>query len=163
MLDLVTIIYCTLVSYVIAGLSTSDITRLLKGAKHDILESNCYCMNCGYVIPLNNQFPIFSYLFNKGKCRNCHKEITKIQFVQEFFLFTSFTIINVLTRFEPKSVIINFLIYEVFKFIVITLRGRRENQFLKQLIISIVINILMFTLVYLFLHLFQFIIIILFI
>lgn len=133
----------------ISGISTTDILRLLNGSKHKILTLDCFCDNCGYRIPLKNQFPIFSYILNKGKCKNCNSDISKLQFLQEVFLFVSFMIINISTNFSLMSILINFGLYETYKFIIIFLKGKRLDNFIKHFIISFIFNIVLFLSVYL--------------
>ena len=43
--------------------------------KQDILYKHSYCPNCNAKLKTIDLIPIFSYIFLKGKCRNCGKKI----------------------------------------------------------------------------------------
>lgn len=148
MFKAVIIIYYIFIFYMIAGISTTDILRLLSGSKHKILTLDCFCDNCGYRIPLKNQFPIFSYIANKGKCKNCNCDISELQFFQEVFLFISFMLINIITNFSLVSIILNLGLYEVYKIIIIVLKGKRIDDFVKHFFISLIFNMVLFLSVY---------------
>ena len=56
-------------------------TRLPKG--EDILKSRSRCDNCGHELKWYNLIPIFSYIFQKGKCPYCHKAINPENLIVE--------------------------------------------------------------------------------
>lgn len=43
--------------------------------KQDILYTHSYCPNCKNKLKILDMIPIFSYIFLKGKCRNCGEKI----------------------------------------------------------------------------------------
>ena len=66
-------------------------TRLPKG--EDVLFSRSKCDNCGHVLKWYNLIPLFSYVFQRGKCTFCHKKIAGEHFIVELatgllFVFT---------------------------------------------------------------------------
>ena len=45
--------------------------------KHeDIVKTRSHCMSCGYQLKWYDMFPIFSYLFLRGRCRKCHAKLS---------------------------------------------------------------------------------------
>ena len=43
--------------------------------RQDILYTHSYCPNCNHKLGLLDLFPIFSYIFLRGKCRYCKNKI----------------------------------------------------------------------------------------
>ena len=67
-------------------------TRLPKG--EDILKSRSRCDHCKHVLKWYNLVPLFSYIFQRGKCSKCGKKISGEHFFVELitgllFLLTS--------------------------------------------------------------------------
>lgn len=144
------LIYHCFFSYLISGLSTTGIMRLTVNQNKTILTSDSYCENCGYIIPLLNQFPIFSYLFNKGRCKNCGASIPVIQFILECTVFVSQLIIGFIFEFEKKSFVFCFIFYELLKVVIVIIRGRRKHDFILQLIFSFFYDLVIFGMGYTF-------------
>lgn len=44
--------------------------------KEDIVKERSHCMSCGHVLQWYELIPIFSYLVQKGKCRNCGTKLS---------------------------------------------------------------------------------------
>ena len=61
--------------YLVLGL------RLPK--KEDAIFSRSHCDSCGHTLKWYNLIPIFSYIFQKGKCTFCHKKINPINIIVE--------------------------------------------------------------------------------
>lgn len=51
--------------------------------KQDIVYTHSYCPNCHHKLGLFDLFPIFSYLFLRGKCRYCKEKIRPRYFILE--------------------------------------------------------------------------------
>ncbi len=141
---IIRIVYFAAFSYLAAGLSTTDIVRLTAGQKRPVLTHDCYCENCGCMIPLSNQLPVISHLMNRGRCRNCDAKIPVLQFVQECGLFAGMLLIGVLFRFQPAAFLLSILYYELFKTGVLLYKGVRTEHFGKQLTNSLLMNLLIF-------------------
>lgn len=61
------------------------------------LSSRSVCLHCGRQLKWYDNIPIFSWLFLRGKCRQCHKKIGFAEILSEFsmgiaFLALSFTV-----------------------------------------------------------------------
>lgn len=50
------------------------ILRIPKG--ESVVTERSHCMSCGYRLKWYDMFPVFSYLFLKGKCRQCGEKIS---------------------------------------------------------------------------------------
>lgn len=66
-------------------------TRLPKG--EDVLFSRSKCNSCNHILKWYNLIPIFSYVFQGGKCTFCHKKIAGEHIIVEIatgllFVFT---------------------------------------------------------------------------
>ena len=55
--------------------------RLPKG--EDALFSRSHCDTCNHTLKWYNLIPIFSYLFQRGKCSYCHKKISPLNLIVE--------------------------------------------------------------------------------
>ena len=62
--------------------------------KEDIFIKHSYCPNCTHKLGFFDLFPIFSYLFLKGKCRYCGNKIRPRYFLLEIFSGISFTFVG---------------------------------------------------------------------
>lgn len=56
--------------------------------KQDIFYTHSYCPNCKNKLKIIDLIPIFSYIFLKGKCRNCGEKIRIRYFLLEIFAGT---------------------------------------------------------------------------
>lgn len=125
--------------YHIGGLATTNILRLTSGNTLPVLSSKCVCDSCGTKIGVLDQFPIVSYFSCKGKCRNCGAKIPVFPLILEVTVIVGMVIITSIFRFSYVGVIISFLYYEIVRVAVILIRGRREQQFVRQYIIAVLI------------------------
>lgn len=122
--------------YHIGGLATTNILRLTSGNTLPVLSSQCACDSCGVKIRVFDQFPIVSYLACKGKCRNCGAEIPVFPLTLEIAVIAGMIAITSIFRMSLLGVIVSFVYYEVIRVIVIMIKGRRRDQFVKQYIIA---------------------------
>lgn len=125
--------------YHIGGLATTNILRLTAGNRLPVLSSTCVCDSCGSPIKVLDQFPVFSYLFCKGKCRNCGVKIPLFPLMLELAVMLGMMAITALFHMSYLGVILSFAYYEAVRLVVLALKGRREEQFTKQYIISVLI------------------------
>ncbi len=133
--------------YVIGGMATTNILRLLKGSYLSVEARNCYCDNCNLKISLIDQTPIISYFFCKGKCRHCGVKIPRMGLILEIIVFSGMSLLSALFGFSLLGVLMSFIYFELIKLVYIFRYGRREKNFLKQYILSILINVPLFLLV----------------
>ena len=75
----------------------------------DIVSKNSFCTNCKYKIPFYLNIPIISYIFNRGRCRNCK---SKISF--SYLLVELLTAILFLYSFSLYGLSIEFLSFIIF-------------------------------------------------
>ena len=125
--------------YHIGGLATTNILRLTAGNTLPVLSSKCVCDSCGAKIGVFNQFPIVSYFVCRGKCKNCGAKIPVFPLVLETVVMAGMATITSICRMSYGGVILSFLYYEVVRIVVITIKGRRDEQFKKQYLIAVAI------------------------
>ena len=61
--------------------------------KHESVFGRSHCDYCGHTLHFFDLIPVISYLFLKGRCRYCHKQIDKALLFDELaagFLFVTF-------------------------------------------------------------------------
>ncbi|MBQ2943228.1 MAG: prepilin peptidase [Ruminococcus sp.] len=135
--QLIIIISFFLIYYHISGLATTNILRLTANNTLPILSSKCYCDNCNTKISFFMQLPIISYIICKGKCKNCGTKIPLFPLLLEIVIFSGMSVISAFSNFSYFGTLLSFLFYELIRLITIILKGKRETQFLKQYIISV--------------------------
>ncbi len=138
------ILFIVLISYVIGGYSTADILRLINGVCPNQLDNICICPSCGKQIPGENQIPIYSYIKNKGKCKNCDMPIPKISFILEIVIPFSIIIIAAINNFAASTFVFAFIFYQMLKAIIIIIFKKQNNSFCKRFIISLGYNSIIF-------------------
>lgn len=78
-------IFLYIVLFIIGSLFGSFYTlavyRIPKG--QDITHTHSYCPNCNHKLGLLDLFPIFSYIFLRGRCRYCKEKIRPRYFILE--------------------------------------------------------------------------------
>ena len=133
--------------YAISGMSTTNIMRLLKDETARQNDIHCFCGNCGHIIPLYHQFPIFSYFASKKKCRYCGVSIPPLTTILEIVVFSIMTLISAIFSFKPIGVIFSFTAYELLRIILIFKFGKRTNNFIKEYVIAVLYILVTFLLV----------------
>lgn len=63
--------------------------------KEDILIKHSYCPNCNHKLGFLDLFPIFSYIFLRGRCRYCKNKIRPRYFILEIFSGITFLLIAI--------------------------------------------------------------------
>ena len=57
------------------------------------LGGRSQCFSCGHVLGWQDLFPVFSFLFQKGRCRYCHSKISLDNIYAELITALFFTLI----------------------------------------------------------------------
>lgn len=75
-MDYIVLIYIIIFLYgiVVGSFLNVCILRIPEGKS--IVTERSHCMTCGYRLKWYDMFPVFSYLFLKGKCRKCGEGIS---------------------------------------------------------------------------------------
>lgn len=128
-----------LVYYNIGGLATTNIERLCSGNTLPVADSKCTCPNCGEKINWFFQLPIISYILCKGRCRCCSCKIPVQSLLLEIIVFISMSLVSALCDFSPRGILLSFGGYEFIKICWIFLNGKREKDFAKEYLISLVL------------------------
>lgn len=133
--------------YVIGAYATTDILRLLKGSTSSINAHHCYCPICHNKIALKDQLPIIAYFKNHGACRHCKSPIPVSDLFLEIYLFLLLSGIAIIFDFNWFAFLLCVISYEITKAVFIIKNGARESGFCKNLLLSLVNNIVLFTLI----------------
>lgn len=124
--------------FIIGGLATTNIMRLLKGSELPVLSSDCHCDNCGMTITPLNQMPIVSYIACHGHCRKCKIKLPTDALILEIVVFIGMSLISFAGNFSMLSVVFSFLYYEFIRIVYLFKYGHREKLFIKQYIVAVI-------------------------
>lgn len=130
-----------LIYYHIGGLSTTNILRLTSGISLPVYSSKCICDSCGEKIPAILQLPVISYLICRGKCRVCSGRIPVFPLFLELTVIIVMFSITLLMDFSFLGVLMSFLSYEIIRIIVVHIKKKRESDFKRQYLISVILMI----------------------
>ena len=72
--EIIFYIFIFLFGIVIGSFLNDCIYRIPK--HEDIVKTRSHCMSCGYQLKWYDMFPVFSYLFLRGRCRKCHAKLS---------------------------------------------------------------------------------------
>lgn len=109
-LDHQTQIFLVAIFALIFGSFTSLLSYRLAN-KQPIIFTRSKCVNCGIALKILNLIPLFSWIFQGGKCSNCHAKISlRYPIIELSFLFFFLTIYFYLGQEIGWKMIIYFLI-----------------------------------------------------
>lgn len=101
-----------LICFNISGLATTNILRLTSGNILPGLSSKCYCENCKTTIPVD-------------------------ALILEIIVLADLFIILLCFDYSVVGVTVCFISYEIIRAIVIIRKGKRENNFMEQYVVSV--------------------------
>ena len=78
--------------------------------KQDIIHTHSYCPNCNHKLGFFDLFPIFSYLFLKGKCRYCKNKIRPRYLILEILSGILFLTLAILIKLNINTLTIGKII-----------------------------------------------------
>lgn len=78
-------------------------SRVLK--KESIVKPRSHCDKCGHVLSWYELIPIFSFIFLRGKCRNCKTKLSFLYLFSEFFCGLLFAISFYSFGYTPNLII----------------------------------------------------------
>ena len=101
--------------------------------RQDILYTHSYCPNCNHKLGLLDLFPIFSYIFLRGKCRYCKNKIRPRYLVLEILSGILFVTISYLIGMNINNLtsikIVEFSFLVLYLTFIILLSGiDKENR-----------------------------------
>ena len=73
--------------------------------KESIIKPRSHCDKCGHVLAWYEMIPILSFLFLKGRCRNCKTKLSWLYLFSEFFCGLLFAISFYSFGFTPNLII----------------------------------------------------------
>ena len=79
--QIVAVIFIGMFGAILASFFTCMGERIAVGK--DWVKERSVCDSCGHTLGILDLVPIFSYIWNKGECRYCHKKIPKICIITE--------------------------------------------------------------------------------
>ena len=77
--------------------------RIVK--KESIVKPKSHCEKCGHILSWYELIPIFSFIFLKGRCRNCKTKLSFLYLFSEFFCGVLFAISFYSFGFTPELII----------------------------------------------------------
>jgi prepilin signal peptidase PulO-like enzyme (type II secretory pathway) len=84
------------------------------GNSKNLLAQRSSCVNCGYKLKIQNLIPLFSYIFQKGKCSNCQVKISlRYPAIELSFLISFLFIYFVLAREVSLTMLLYFAITSI--------------------------------------------------
>lgn len=103
--------------------------------KKDITHERSFCPNCNHKLGFWDLIPVFSYIFLKGKCRYCGKEVRIRYLLLEIlsgivfvFVYTSLNIQNVLFINVQTEM---YLLFFVFMYVTLCLIAGMDKEYKK--------------------------------
>ena len=75
----------------------------------DVVAKSSFCTSCKYQIPFYLNIPIFSYIFNLGKCRNCKSKISISYLIVEFS--TAYLFVYSYFRYGLSFEFVSFIVF----------------------------------------------------
>lgn len=130
-MDIVFYIVIFMIGAILGSLYARIMQRLAKGKRNLTIHS--YCPNCGKKISILERIPIFSYLFLKGKCKQCKKKIESQYIVLEILTGLLFLIVvhglnfNI-TNFNITNFVSFIFITLYFSYIILSIGLDKENK-----------------------------------
>ena len=80
-------------------------------SKEPIIFARSKCLNCGTALKILNLIPLFSWIFQRGKCSKCHTKISlRYPIIELGFLISFVTIYFVLDQEVSWKMLLYFLI-----------------------------------------------------
>lgn len=109
--DLSLKIYCIALIFIIGAVFGSFFNCLAYRLVHkeSIIKGRSHCVKCGHELGALDLFPIFSYIFLKGKCRYCKEKIA-IRYPLSELLLAILSVL-VLLRFDLSISMLKMLIF----------------------------------------------------
>lgn len=126
--------------------------RISKRKKAFAMHS--YCSNCGKKLTFFEQIPIISYIFLKGKCKNCKKKIEPVYIILEILtgillLLVAFGLEFNLSNINIASVISFVFITLYISYIVLTIAIDKKRRNMPAVLLAYGITISLLYIVYL--------------
>ena len=133
--------------FVVGAYATTDIKRLAQGSTTSINDPSCYCDSCNAKLSLVDQIPLISYILFKGHCRHCNAKIPFSEFLFEFAIGITLSIIAFCFSFSMIGYFAVVLCYEGIKLFYLLINGIRKNGFSKEIKCSSANNIVIFLII----------------
>lgn len=89
--------------------------------RQPIILTRSKCLHCGYILRPWNLIPIFSWIFQGGKCSNCHRKISlRYPLIEASFTASFLTVYFVLGQKLDSQVLVHFAIVATLIIMIVT-------------------------------------------
>lgn len=98
-------LYYTIVSFIFGAVLGSfyNVVAYRLPKEQSLIHPSSHCPNCNHKLGPSELIPIFSFLFQKGKCKNCHQKISWFYTIFEFL--TGLLFMFCYLRFSTSSLL----------------------------------------------------------
>lgn len=136
-MDIVFYIIIFVIGSLLGSFYATAIKRISKEKK--TLSIHSYCENCGEKLRFFEKIPIFSYIFLRGKCKHCHKQIDTKYIILEvitgvLLLIVSYSL-NLVSNFNVASLTLFIVIVLYLSYIILAIGIDKENKKMSQLVL----------------------------
>ena len=151
-MNLILYLFIFIIGTFFGSFYTLAVYRIPK--REDIIHTHSYCPNCNHKLGFLDLFPIFSYLFLRGKCRYCKHKIRARYLILEILsglLFIGMAYVmkfNIATLEFTKMIEISFMIFYI-TFIILIAGIDKENRKIDKAVIVYGVAIAIMYMVYL--------------
>lgn len=136
------IVITVIVGLVMGSFANCMAMRIVAG--ESFIKGRSHCPGCGHTLAPRELIPVFSWLFQKGRCRNCGMKISARYPLSELMMALLFTGIVLFYNVTPKTFM--FLILTVILAIA-ALVDYDEGIIPNGTVIAAIINFVLFTLI----------------
>ncbi len=123
--------------------------------KQNITYERSYCPNCKHKLGLLDLFPVFSYIFLKGKCKYCHQKIRPRYFIIEIFSGIALVLFAISIKLNFTTIEIDKIVYFIFAmfyFVTLVLIAGIDREYVSIQKSVIIWGIIFFTMYMLYLY-----------
>lgn len=123
-MDIVFYVIIFIVGTLLGSFYATTIKRMSKEKK--VFSIHSYCSNCGKKIGVFQKIPILSYIFLKGRCKQCNEKIEPIYIILEtvtgiIFLVAAYALKLRITEINITNIISFIFIVLYFSYIIIAI------------------------------------------
>lgn len=95
--------YLFIIGSILASFIHVYVTRTLR--EESFIKPRSHCDKCKHPLKWYEMIPVFSYIFQRGKCNYCKEKIDKSSFISEIFTGLLFIVVYIVYGFSIKTLI----------------------------------------------------------
>lgn len=96
-----------------------NVVGLRLGKEESLIKPRSHCPNCNHILKAYELIPVFSYIFLKGKCKNCKQKISIMYPLIELFTAILFALSYYVYGFSYE-LILSIILCSLFIIIIVT-------------------------------------------